>query len=61
MSTVHSNRKELLDVVKTGSEETTTGVIRLKDREAGGALKYPIIAVNDTPTKNMFDNRYGSG
>ena len=61
VSTVHSDRKELLGVVKAGSEETTTGVIRLKAMEADGALKYPMIAVNDTPTKKMFDNRYGSG
>lgn len=61
VSTVHSDRKELLDGIKAGSEETTTGVIRLKAMAASGALKYPMIAVNDTPTKNMFDNRYGSG
>lgn len=61
VSTIHSDRKELLDGIKAGSEETTTGVIRLRAMAASGALKYPMIAVNDTPTKNMFDNRYGSG
>ena len=58
---LHSSRTELLENVKAGSEETTTGVIRLKAMEADGALRYPIIAVNDTDTKHMFDNRYGTG
>jgi len=61
VSTIHSERTELIPHVKAGSEETTTGVIRLKAMADSGALKYPMIAVNDTPTKNMFDNRYGSG
>jgi adenosylhomocysteinase len=61
VSTVHSSRTELLDGIKAGSEETTTGVIRLRAMAADGALRYPMVAVNDTPTKNMFDNRYGSG
>ena len=61
VSTVHNDRTELLDGLRAGSEETTTGVIRLRAMEADGALKCPIVAVNDTPTKNMFDNRYGSG
>jgi adenosylhomocysteinase len=61
VNTVHNERKELLGKIKAGSEETTTGVIRLRAMEANGALKYPMVAVNDTPTKNMFDNRYGSG
>ena len=61
VSTVHNERKELLDGLRAGSEETTTGVIRLRAMEADGALKCPMVAVNDTPTKNMFDNRYGSG
>jgi adenosylhomocysteinase len=61
VSTIHNDRKELLDGLRAGSEETTTGVIRLRAMEADGALKVPMIAVNDTPTKNMFDNRYGSG
>ncbi len=61
VSTIHSSRTELLDGVKAGSEETTTGVIRLRAMEADGALRYPIIAVNDTDTKHLFDNRYGTG
>ena len=61
VSTIHSERKELLKGVRAGSEETTTGVIRLRAMAEGKALKYPMVAVNDTPTKNMFDNRYGSG
>jgi len=61
VSTIHSERTELIPHVKAGSEETTTGVIRLKAMADSSALKYPMIAVNDTPTKNMFDNRYGSG
>ncbi len=61
VSTVHNDRKELLEGLRAGSEETTTGVIRLRAMESDGALKVPMIAVNDTPTKNMFDNRYGSG
>ena len=61
VSTIHSERKELLGGVRAGSEETTTGVIRLRAMAESKALKYPIVAVNDTPTKNMFDNRYGSG
>jgi adenosylhomocysteinase len=61
VSIIHSERTELLKGVKAGSEETTTGVIRLKAMAESGALKYPIVAVNDTPTKSMFDNRYGSG
>ncbi|HUS79461.1 MAG TPA: adenosylhomocysteinase [Patescibacteria group bacterium] len=61
VNTIHSSRTELLDGVKAGSEETTTGVIRLRAMEADGALRYPIIAVNDTDTKHLFDNRYGTG
>ena len=61
VSTIHSRRKELLEGVRAGSEETTTGVIRLRAMADSKALKYPMVAVNDTPTKNMFDNRYGSG
>ena len=61
VNTIHSSRSELIDGVKGGSEETTTGVIRLRAMEADGALKYPMIAVNDTDTKHMFDNRYGTG
>ena len=61
VNTIHSSRTELIEGVKAGSEETTTGVIRLRAMEADGALRYPIIAVNDTDTKHMFDNRYGTG
>jgi len=58
---IHSSRTEALERVKGGSEETTTGVIRLRAMEADGALRYPIVAVNDTYTKYLFDNRYGTG
>jgi len=61
VSTIHNDRKELLEGLRAGSEETTTGVIRLRAMETDGALKCPMVAVNDTPTKNMFDNMYGSG
>jgi adenosylhomocysteinase len=61
ISLIHSERKELLKTVLAGQEETTTGVIRLKAMANDGALKYPIVAVNDTPTKHMFDNYYGTG
>ncbi|MFA5031892.1 MAG: adenosylhomocysteinase [bacterium] len=61
VSTIHSKRKELLKNIKGGTEETTTGVIRLKAMAQKGALKFPIIAVNDSKTKYLFDNRYGTG
>ncbi|MEO0076320.1 MAG: adenosylhomocysteinase, partial [candidate division WOR-3 bacterium] len=61
VSTLHTQKKELLKDVIGGTEETTTGVIRLKSMERTGALKYPIIAVNDSQTKFLFDNRYGTG
>jgi len=61
VGTLHSKRSELLKDVKGGTEETTTGVLRLKAMEKDGALKYPIIAVNDAYTKYLFDNRYGTG
>lgn len=61
VSTIHSKRKDALKGVKGGSEETTTGVIRLRAMAADGALRYPIVAVNDTYTKYLFDNRYGTG
>ncbi len=61
ISTIHSSRKELLKNVYGGTEETTTGVIRLKSMEKNGVLYYPIIAVNDAKTKHFFDNRYGTG
>jgi len=61
VSRLHEKKPELLGKVKGGSEETTTGVIRLRAMEKDGALKYPMVAVNDTPTKRLFDNRYGTG
>jgi adenosylhomocysteinase len=61
VSTIHTKRLEALENVKGGTEETTTGVIRLRAMAKSGALKYPIIAVNDAYTKYLFDNRYGTG
>jgi len=61
VSILHSERTELLSVVQGGTEETTTGIIRLRSMAADGVLKYPIIAVNDAQTKHFFDNRYGTG
>ena len=61
VGTLHKERTELLKNVIGGTEETTTGVIRLRAMEQDGALKYPIIAVNDAYTKYLFDNRYGTG
>jgi adenosylhomocysteinase len=58
---LHSARREQLGDVIAGTEETTTGVIRLKAMEADGALAFPVIAVNDARTKHLFDNRYGTG
>jgi adenosylhomocysteinase len=61
VGTLHSKRTEELSNVKGGTEETTTGVVRLRAMETDGSLKYPIIAVNDAYTKYLFDNRYGTG
>src|SRR5258708_15552527 len=58
---IHSDRRELLTDIIGGTEETTTGVIRLRAMEKDGVLEYPIIAVNDANTKHFFDNRYGTG
>src|SRR5919108_682155 len=58
---LHSHRREQLGDIIAGTEETTTGVIRLKALEADGALGFPIIAVNEARTKHLFDNRYGTG
>jgi adenosylhomocysteinase len=58
---LHTKRSDLIKNVIGGTEETTTGVIRLRSMEKDGALKYPIIAVNDALTKHFFDNRYGTG
>ncbi|MCD6355701.1 MAG: adenosylhomocysteinase [Anaerolineaceae bacterium] len=61
VSTLHKSRREMLKDVIGGTEETTTGVIRLRAMAHDGALQYPIIAVNDAMTKHFFDNRYGTG
>jgi len=61
VSTLHKSRRELLPGVLGGTEETTTGVIRLRALQKQGRLEYPIIAVNDANTKHFFDNRYGTG
>jgi adenosylhomocysteinase len=61
VSTMHKTRRELLDNMVGGTEETTTGVIRLRAMAADGALTFPVIAVNDAMTKHLFDNRYGTG
>ncbi len=61
VNTLHTSRTELLPGILGGCEETTTGVIRLAQMSKDGALKFPMIAVNDTDTKHMFDNRFGTG
>jgi adenosylhomocysteinase len=61
VSTLHKERPELLKDVIGGTEETTTGVIRLRAMAADGALLFPVVAVNDAMTKHLFDNRYGTG
>lgn len=61
VTTIHQKHPELLPNILGGTEETTTGVIRLRAMHKAGALKMPIVAVNDAKTKNMFDNRYGTG
>ncbi len=61
VTTVHEQRRELLPGILGGTEETTTGVIRLRAMAREGVLRYPIIAVNDARTKHLFDNRYGTG
>ncbi|HYE77786.1 MAG TPA: adenosylhomocysteinase [bacterium] len=61
VTVVHTERRNLLDTIIGGTEETTTGVVRLRQMAAEGALAYPIIAVNDAETKHLFDNRYGTG
>ncbi len=58
---IHSKRQDLIKDIKGGTEETTTGVVRLKAMEQDGSLKYPIVAVNEALTKYLFDNRYGTG
>jgi len=61
VSTLHQDRRDLLKNIVAGTEETTTGVIRLRSMAAAGALTYPIVAVNEAETKHFFDNRYGTG
>ncbi len=61
VSTLHKDRRDQLPEVVGGTEETTTGVIRLRAMAAEGALKFPVLAVNDSMTKHFFDNRYGTG
>ncbi len=61
VSLLHSKRQDLAASVTGGTEETTTGVMRLRSMARDGVLKYPIVAVNDALTKHMFDNRYGTG
>jgi adenosylhomocysteinase len=61
VATLHKDRRDLLETVIGGTEETTTGVIRLRAMAGDGALAYPIVAVNEADTKHLFDNRYGTG
>jgi adenosylhomocysteinase len=61
VSTIHTTRQELLPTIIGGMEETTTGVIRLRSMENNKVLKFPVLAVNDSDTKHLFDNRYGTG
>jgi adenosylhomocysteinase len=61
VSTIHKERRELIPDIVGGTEETTTGVIRLRAMSADKALNFPIVAVNDAMTKHLFDNRYGTG
>ena len=61
VATLHKDRRDLLPGVVGGTEETTTGVIRLRAMAAAGALGYPIVAINEADTKHLFDNRYGTG
>ena len=61
VSTIHSNRRDLLPNIVGGTEETTTGVIRLRSMAKDGVLMFPIVSVNDADTKHLFDNRYGTG
>ncbi len=61
VSTLHKNHRDLLSEILGGTEETTTGVIRLRAMATDGALMFPVVAVNDAMTKHFFDNRYGTG
>ncbi|MCB0825458.1 MAG: adenosylhomocysteinase [Armatimonadetes bacterium] len=61
VNVIHNDRRELIETIIGGTEETTTGVIRLRAMAKDGVLAYPIVAVNDADTKHFFDNRYGTG
>ncbi|MBX3112759.1 MAG: adenosylhomocysteinase [Fimbriimonadaceae bacterium] len=61
VNVIHNDRRELIETIIGGTEETTTGVVRLRAMAAQGVLAYPIVAVNDADTKHLFDNRYGTG
>lgn len=61
VSTIHKERRELLEKVKGGAEETTTGILRLRAMDRDGELGFPMVAVNDADCKYLFDNRYGTG
>jgi len=61
VTTLHTSHRELLPGVRAGCEETTTGVVRLRAMAAAGVLRLPVVAVNDTATKRLFDNTYGTG
>ena len=61
VGTIHKDRREILEGIIGGTEETTTGVIRLRAMAKDGALEFPVIAINDSATKHLFDNRYGTG
>jgi adenosylhomocysteinase len=61
VSTLHTTRTELIPSIIGGMEETTTGVIRLRSMERDGVLRFPVLAVNESDTKHLFDNRYGTG
>ena len=61
VSTIHTTRTELIPTIIGGMEETTTGVIRLHSMEKNGVLRFPVLAVNESDTKHLFDNRYGTG
>jgi len=61
VSLIHTERKDLIEGIKGGCEETTTGIVRLRAMEKDGALKFPVMSVNDAFMKHLFDNRYGTG
>ncbi len=61
ISLVHTTRRDLLDNIKGGAEETTTGIVRLRAMESEGKLEFPVMSVNDAYMKHLFDNRYGTG